>query len=78
MDVCFVRADGVTHITIPIMKKENVLGQVVFAALRKEHLDCLNHTLTVGQHTCFTKLWEDDSSREDGDGATYYTRLKKH
>jgi len=45
--------------------------QVVVAALRKEHLDRLNHTLTVGQHACLMKLWEDDSSCEDGDDATY-------
>jgi len=45
-----------------------VAGAVLKCA---EHLDRLNHTLTLGQHSCLIKLWEDESSLENSDGATY-------
>ena len=51
----FIRAGGIYHITISILKVTTPW----------------HHTLTVGQQTCLMKLWEDDSSREDSDDRCY-------
>ena len=52
---------GVNHTTLSVV--EDIVSRGIFVALRKEHLGSLQQRVTVGQHACVMKVWEDSCGK---------------
>ena len=54
---------GVSHTRLSVLEAEDIVSRCVFVALRKEHLESLQQRVTVGQHACLMKVWEDSCGK---------------